>query len=252
MNFIVKPTLVAVAVLSMMGCQQEEKAATVEAVKLETEAQKQAYGLGASFGTYMSKSLEEQAKLGVVLEKELLIAGLTDSLNGEAKLEQEEIQALLQSLEQQVQEKRTAQQAIENEANIAAGKKFLEDNAKIEGVEVTESGLQYQVIVAAEGTKPLATDTVRVHYKGTLTDGTVFDSSYDRGEPVEFPLNRVIPGWTEGVQLMSVGSTYKFVIPAELGYGANGTGPIPGNSTLIFDVELLEIVSAETPEEAAK
>ncbi len=253
MKFIVKPTMVAVAVLAMMGCQQEEKAPAADTVTLETEAQKQAYGLGSSLGSYMSNNLQEQEKLGLALDNELLIAGFTDSLKGESKLEQEEVQQLLQTLDQQVQEKRAAAQQLESEANITAGAKFMEENAKVEGVQVTESGLQYQVITAAEGAKPAATDTVRVHYTGTLIDGTVFDSSKDRGEPIEFPLNRVIPGWTEGVQLMSVGSAYKFVIPSELAYGPNGTGPIPGNSTLIFEVELLDIVSAEAAaEDAAK
>ena len=109
-------------------------------------------------------------------------------------------------------------------------------------VTTTASGLKYEVLKEGSGTKPTATDSVTVHYKGTLTDGTVFDSSYDRGQPATFPLNRVIKGWTEGVQLMSVGSKYRFTIPPELGYGAAGAGgKIPPNSTLIFDVELLKI-----------
>ncbi len=105
----------------------------------------------------------------------------------------------------------------------------------------TASGLQYEIIKEGDGTKPTASDEVTVHYKGELTNGTVFDSSYDRGQPTSFPVNRVIPGWTEGLQLMSVGSTYKFHIPAKLGYGARGTGPIPPNADLIFQVELVGI-----------
>ncbi|MEF1308336.1 FKBP-type peptidyl-prolyl cis-trans isomerase, partial [Vibrio owensii] len=112
---------------------------------------------------------------------------------------------------------------------------------KQEGVVKTDSGLLYQVETPAEGEKPKDTDTVQVHYKGTLIDGTQFDSSYDRGEPATFPLNRVIPGWTEGVQLMPVGSKFKFVIPPELAYGDQDTPSIPANSTLVFEVELLKI-----------
>lgn len=123
-----------------------------------------------------------------------------------------------------------------------AGKDFLDANGKKEGVTTTASGLQYKVIKAGTGAQPKATDTVKVHYKGTFLDGKTFDSSYDRGEPISFPLNRVIAGWTEGVQLMPVGSTYEFYIPSNLAYGERGAGGvIPPNSTLIFVVELLDI-----------
>ena len=134
------------------------------------------------------------------------------------------------------------------------GEKFLAANSTSPGVTVTPSGLQYLVLTPAVGPKPTAQDTVKVHYTGTLLNGTVFDSSVERGEPIEFALNQVIPGWTEGVQLMSVGSKYKFFVPYKLGYGEQGTqgGPIPGFATLIFEVELLEIkpyVEPTTPSE---
>lgn len=143
---------------------------------------------------------------------------------------------------------RTAGEYIENTMTqikygeaIAAGKKFLEENKLKEGVSTTESGLQYEVIKMGKGAKPTATDKVKVHYHGTLTDGTVFDSSVERGEPITFALNQVIPGWTEGVQLMPVGSKFRFYVPQELGYGARQAGSIPPYSTLIFEVELLGI-----------
>ena len=143
---------------------------------------------------------------------------------------------------------RTAGEYIENTMTqikygeaIAAGKKFLEENKLKEGVVTTESGLQYEVIKMGKGAKPTATDQVKVHYHGTLIDGTVFDSSVERGEPITFALNQVIPGWTEGVQLMPVGSKFRFYIPQELGYGARQAGSIPPYSTLIFEVELLGI-----------
>ncbi len=125
---------------------------------------------------------------------------------------------------------------------LAKGEKFLEDNAKNEGVIVTASGLQYKVITPGTGKSPAATDTVEVHYEGTLIDGTVFDSSYRRGQSIEFPLNRVIAGWTEGVQLMQEGAKYRFFIPSRLAYGSRGAGGVIGpNQALIFDVELIRV-----------
>ena len=119
---------------------------------------------------------------------------------------------------------------------------YLVENAARDGVNVTESGLQYEVLEEGSGASPSASDTVEVHYRGTLVDGTQFDSSYDRGQPIEFPLGGVIPGWTEGVQLMQEGAKYRFVIPSDLAYGPRGIpGTIPGGATLIFDVELLSI-----------
>ena len=126
---------------------------------------------------------------------------------------------------------------------IAAGKAFLEENAKKDGVTVTQSGLQYMVLNEGTGRSPKATDRVRCHYEGTLIDGSVFDSSYRRGEPADFPLDGVIPGWTEGVQLMKEGAKYRFFIPYLLGYGERGAGSsIPPYSTLIFDVELIKVL----------
>lgn len=244
-----KPTLVAVALLSVAACQESVKeTASVEskAPVLETEVQKQAYGLGAYIGMNMQRNLVEQEKLDVVLDKELIVRGFVDSINEKATIEKEEIQALLMSLEQTMKTKQQEAAVIASESAIAEGQKFLDENATKEGVTITESGIQYVVLTAAEGDKPAATDTVTVHYKGTLLNGEEFDSSYKRGQPAVFPLNRVIKGWTEGVQLMSVGSKYKFTIPADLAYGPNGNPPsIPGNSVLEFEIELLEIQKPE-------
>ena len=138
-----------------------------------------------------------------------------------------------------VQEEKSAEAKAEGEA-------FLAENAKKDGIEVTESGLQYNHETVGEGESPTAEDTVTVHYRGTLIDGTEFDSSYKRGEPISFPLNGVIPGWTEGLQLMKIGGKTKFFIPQELAYGArpNPNGPIPPFAALIFEVELIDIKKA--------
>ena len=157
-------------------------------------------------------------------------------LNGE-KLEMTEVQA--QGL---VQEFLREQQEAAGKAAREAGEKFLAENAKREGVKVTETGLQYEVLTPALGIKPTPTDTVTCHYEGRLIDGTVFDSSYRRGEPASFPLQGVIRGWTEGLQLMSIGSKFRFFIPFDLAYGAQGAGgSIPPYAALVFDVELLGI-----------
>ncbi|MCP4989131.1 MAG: FKBP-type peptidyl-prolyl cis-trans isomerase [Colwellia sp.] len=241
-----KPTLVALALVAVVGCNEKAVEAEPKAPVLDTEVQKQAYGLGASIGMYMQRNLEEHDKLGLALDKELIVRGFVDSIEGKAVIEKEEIQALLMNLDATMKEKQQAATVAASEASLAEGAKFLEDNAKKEGVQVTESGIQYSVLTAGEGDKPAATDTVKVHYKGTLLNGDEFDSSYKRGEPAVFPLNRVIKGWTEGVQLMPVGAKYKFTIPSDLAYGPNGNPPsIPGNSVLQFEIELLEIQKAE-------
>jgi FKBP-type peptidyl-prolyl cis-trans isomerase len=141
----------------------------------------------------------------------------------------------------ELQAKRQKEKAEKDSAVISEGKAFLEENKTKEGVITTESGLQYTVLKMGDGEKPTAENQVKVHYKGMLLDGTVFDSSYERGEPNTFDLARLIPGWTEGIQLMPVGSIFKFYIPSELGYGAQEIGAIPPNSTLIFEVELVGI-----------
>ncbi len=246
MKFL-KPTLVAVALVAAFGCQQEVKKEETKAPVVETEAQKQAYGLGASIGMYMERNLEEQEKMGLALEKDLIIRGFVDSVNGKSVIAKEEIQTILSGLDATMKAKQQEKAKKDSEASLAEGQKFLDENAKKEGVQVTESGIQYLVINEGEGAKPKATDTVKVHYKGTFLNGEEFDSSYKRNEPATFPLNGVIAGWTEGVQLMSVGAKYKFTIPSDLAYGPMGNRGIPGNSVLEFEIELLEIQAAKEP-----
>ena len=182
------------------------------------------------------------------------------TLKGEkTALTPEEALAVRQEFMKQMQAKRVAEQKAAAETNKKEGTDFLAKNKSKAGVKTTASGLQYSVEKEGTGPKPKATDTVKVHYLGTKIDGTKFDSSYDRGQPATFPLNGVIKGWTEGLQLMSVGSKYKLYVPADLAYGENGPGQIGPNATLIFDVELLGIenpaekpATAEKPKAAAK
>ena len=191
---------------------------------------KVSYALGLSLGQNMASS-------GVkTIEFEDLVAGMKAIMNKEKPaISFEEAQEVLNKFFKELEAKVAGQAKEEGEA-------FLAENAKREGVIVTGSGLQYEVLTAAEGKKPKATDKVKVHYEGTLIDGTVFDSSYRRGEAISFGLNQVIKGWTEGVQLMSVGAKYKFFIPYNLAYGERGAGAqIPPYAALIFTVELLGI-----------
>jgi len=249
MKKTIKLSLVAASVLALTACNQEAAKPEVKEVKLETEAQQQSYGIGASVGNFLNEDLANKKELGIELDQELMIRGFKDALAGDAKIEEEKIREVLTALDESVRAKQQEQAKAAAQENLAEGEKYLAENAKKEGVEVTESGLQYEVLEQGDGEKPAETDTVKVHYKGTLLDGTEFDSSYSRNEPTTFPLNRVIPGWTEGLQLMPVGAKYKFTIPSELAYGERDLGKIPANSTLVFEVELLEIVKPK--EEAA-
>jgi FKBP-type peptidyl-prolyl cis-trans isomerase len=205
------------------------------AAKPETEAQKLGYIIGMDIGA----SLKQQ---GSDIDLTALFEAITAVYNGQAPaLTPEEAATIRETFIAQRKAAAETQRQSAAGANSAEGDKFLLENRAKEGVVVTESGLQYQVVELGTGPKPAATDMVKVHYRGTLLNGEEFDSSYARGEPISFQLDQVIPGWTEGVQLMPVGSKYKFFIPPSLAYGEAGGGPIGPNATLVFDVELLGI-----------
>ena len=174
-------------------------------------------------------------------DPDLITMGLRDVLSGDTMIDQAKAQEIFQRLHQSMASEKNASMNAESEINLEHGQVFLEENRTKPGILTTGSGLQYEVIEEGNGPKPGPTSNVEVHYEGRLIDGTVFDSSYERGESISFPLNRVIAGWTEGLQLMSAGSTYRFFIPPDLGYGSRATGSIPANSVLIFKVELLGV-----------
>ncbi len=232
------------AALLLAGCNQGEKketergqaSASAAAGALQDEKAKLSYAIGMDIG----RSLQN---LGADIDEAALSEGISDRLNGrKLKLSDEEAIKVQQAFFKKRAEKQAAERKAQAEKNKVEGEKFLAENAKRKGVHVTESGLQYEVLKQGDGPRPKATDRVKVHYRGTLIDGTEFDSSYARGEPVVFPLGGVIKGWTEGVQLMNVGSKYRFYLPPELAYGERGAGQRIGpNATLIFEVELLGI-----------
>ncbi|CAG8998873.1 MAG: FKBP-type peptidyl-prolyl cis-trans isomerase FkpA [Candidatus Celerinatantimonas neptuna] len=235
-------SLLAASVLMLGGCQyQNKKPDTATKVELKTDAQKEAYAIGASVSHYLDRTLKQQEKLGLKLDRKLILAGVKEGLNGKNQLSDKQITQSLQKMQAQMTKLVKDKEAKDAKAAKEAGEKFLKENAKKDGVITTKSGLEYKVLRKGKGLRPKADDTVTVNYKGTLIDGKKFDSSYDRGKPITFPLDRVIPGWSEGVQLMHVGAKYKFFIPAKLAYGDTKAGPIPANSTLIFEVELLGI-----------
>jgi FKBP-type peptidyl-prolyl cis-trans isomerase len=205
------------------------------AAELETEAQKLGYIIGMDIG----ESLKQQ---GTDLDLDALFEAIRASYNGEAPaISPEEAAAIREAFIAKRRAAADAERQTMGAQNAAEGDKFLLENRVKEGVVVTDSGLQYKVLEMGDGAKPAATDRVKVHYRGTLLNGDEFDSSYARNEPITFALDQVIPGWTEGVQLMPVGSKFMFYIPSNLAYGPAGGGPIGPDATLIFQVELLEI-----------
>lgn len=206
--------------------------AAAHAQELETQKDKFSYTMGYQMGLSLQRP-------GIDLDEEILVQALRDALGGASpKLSRSEMDAAIAAQRAELEGQR---QEMADE-NLARGEKFLDENRQRDAVTETESGLQYEVLSQGDGARPTSADTVVVHYEGSLLDGTVFDSSYERDNPATLPLNGVIQGWQEGLQLMKEGAKYKFYIPAELAYGESGAGQRIGpNEALIFEVELLEI-----------
>lgn len=208
--------------LSAVSCKKAD---------LGSDKAKVSYGMGLRFA-------EDMKNRGIELDMKAFNQAVEDVSQGrENRLTDEELQTAFMNFSQAVMKK----QNDRAEENLKSGEEYLKKNSTAEGVVVTKSGLQYRVLRQGTGISPKPTDTVTVHYSGRLLDGTEFDSSYKRNQPAQFQLNQVIPGWAEGVQLMKTGSKYELTVPAVLGYGAQGAQGIPGNSVLIFEVELLDV-----------
>lgn len=222
MNKLVIGGLV-VAAMATTACQKK--------VKLDTDMKKASYAIGQQIGG----NLKQQ---NIDFDADALAAALKDASAGKNEMSKDDMQAAMMKLQEMAMKK----QQETAETNAKAGKEYLEKNKSAAGVKTTASGLQYIVEKEGTGATPKKDDVVKVHYKGTLTNGEQFDSSIERGQPAEFPVGGVIPGWTEALQLMKVGGKAKLFIPAELAYGPSGRPGIPPNSVLLFDVELIEIV----------
>jgi len=206
-----------------------------EKLELKDQKDKESYSLGYQFG----QSLKTQ---GIDINLDIYASGIKDSLAGkEPQMNPEEIRVTVMELQKRVMAARQKEFEEQSARNLADGKAFLAENAKKEGVKTLPSGLQYKVLSEGSGKTPKEEDTVTVNYKGTLIDGTEFDSSYKRGQPATFQVNGVIKGWIEGLQLMKEGAKWQLFVPPELGYGERGRGRIPPNSTLIFEVELISV-----------
>jgi len=221
---------------SIAMAQSPTESTTQPATQPANQLHTASYGIGYQIGKQITAS-------PVKLDSEVLIEGFKDSIAGKpTKVSEADFAAAMQQVQQQMMAAAQTQAASSGEKNGVEGKAFRDENVKTAGVTTTASGLQIQTLKEGTGESPKASDTVKVHYTGKLIDGTTFDSSVDRGQPISFPLSGVIRGWTEGLQLMKVGGKSKLVIPADLAYGPQGSPPtIPPNATLVFEVELLDI-----------
>ncbi len=227
------PLLIASTVF--VGCSQSAGTASSGNAALESNDQKASYGIGLNLGGQLSAAKDR-------IDRAAFMRGVEDGMQGnDPAIPQDTIQAVLNEFGAQIQAAETQRKAEEAKANAAAGDAYRQQNAAKEGVVTTDSGLQYEVLREGDGPHPTEDSRVRVHYRGTFVDGTPFDSSYG-GEPAVFVTGAMIPGFAEALQLMPVGSQYRVVIPPDMGYGEQGGGPIGPNSTLIFEIELLEIV----------
>ena len=267
MKKIVCTFLASAAAIGLAACDGESKASATESSAVQPAAatqaavsgkksdytfeQKVAVSFGTVAGANFKRTFDEMKDLDVNFDKKLFIKSFIAAVNGEKpEFSEKDMQAALEEFGHKMQAKQIAKEKEAAEKHLKLGEAFLAENAKKDGVKTTESGLQYKIINPGEGDSPAAKDTVKVNYRGTLIDGTEFDKSQ---EPIEFGLDHVIPGWTEGLQLLKKGGKAELYIPAKLAYGAHSPSPaIPANSVLIFEVELLDVKKAAAPGSEAK
>ncbi len=243
-NTVIKMTAIASALLVVAGCNEKQAEEKPKEITLETMEQKVSY----IFGFNTVKQIQSQDP-DFILDSDIVSAAIKEVYEGkESRVSEEEIRATMMAFQAQLQEKRQSKAKQASEENAKKGEAFLAENAQKDGVITTESGLQYEVLTEGTGASPATTDKVKVNYKGTLIDGTVFD----QGEGVEFFANRLIPSWVEALPLMKEGGKWKIVSPPNLAYGEGGTGSIPPNSTLVFEMELISIVKEEAKTEEKK
>ena len=236
------PRILAAALVALLATACAPKDGASGTSSLSTDQEKFGYAIGVDIGKSLS-----QAQVKDDLDVVALVDGIEETLAGkEPRLDDETREKVKMEMSRRVQERQQAERTAKAAAAKEAGEKFLAENGKREGVKTTDSGLQYEIVTEGTGATPTAADKVTVHYKGTLIDGTEFDSSYSRGQPVTFPLANVIPGWTEGLQLVKTGGKAKLYIPSALAYGERGAGPKIGpNETLVFEVELVSVEKGE-------
>jgi len=244
---------VAAMVLAMSGCNKEAEATKPAASAApETVEQKQAYSVGTRMAQSHKQIVDDIIEVQGSFDIDMYLLGIRDTLTGEFKLAEEEMNTISEEYRKSYLENKKALDAKKQEEAKKASADYLEANKAKEGIATTESGLQYKVLKQGEGKKPVKGDKVEVLYTGKLIDGTVFDTTSEDNKPRQFDITRVVKGWTEGLQLMAEGSKFEFHIPPELGYGARDMSQIPGNSVLVFEVELIKVHSPEAPKEEAQ
>lgn len=246
-----KISSIIVSASLLAACNQPAKEAEPKALNLEDSDTKVAYAIGASAGKAMARNLATLDGTDITIDTDVLVQAFGDGVKENSALDEESIKTAMNDFRGRVNEAMQAKRAMEKEEqtkvaaeNIAKGTAYLAENKSKEGVVTLESGLQYKVLTEGTGKKPTEENRVKVHYKGTLIDGTQFDSSYDRDMPATFGVTQVIKGWTEALMLMPEGSKWQLTIPSELAYGETPRPKIPGNSVLLFDVELIEVMPA--------
>ena len=212
------------------------------------EMAKIAYAMGANSGLFLARNLPEFKNWAMDIDPELIKKGFLDSIENKSEMNEDEIKTVLTAFQEQIKVKLAEIEKQQAAVSAEANKLYLDANAQKEGVKTTKSGLQYRIISEGKGVNPLETDTVKVHYRGSLISGQEFDSSYARNKPAEFALSGVISGWTEGLQLIKEGGKIELVLPPEMGYGNRPLDSIPANSILVFEVELLEIIKPKPTE----